>query len=129
MKATIKFVKEVEIAEQTFIKIRFNESFPGFKQNQDGDFVETEVNEVVLYKSTALAMFFEAVPTLALAYSRTERFNCIEAALQGASCELKRQLVRDENADHDRYETRIENIVVSRAVKKILDEEIAKAFS
>ena len=129
MKATIKFVKEVEIAEQTFVKIRFNESFPGFKQNQDGDFKETDVNEVVLYKSTALAMFFESVPTLALAYSRTEKFNCIEAALQGANCELKRQLVRDEDADHDRYATLIEDIEVIDEVKAILSEEIKRAFA
>lgn len=128
MKATIKFVKEVEIAEQTFVKIRFNESFPGFKQNQDGDFKETDVNEVVLYKSTALAMFFESVPTLALAYSRTEKFNCIEAALQGANCELKRQLIRNEDSNHDRFDTLICDIKVSDRVQTLLDKELERAF-
>lgn len=129
MKATIKFVKEVTINEQDFVKIRFNESFPGFKQNQDGDFVETEVNEVVMYKSKFLAQIFDELPLLSLAYCRTEDFSCIRVSMMNANCNLKRQLVRDEDADHDRYETAITAIAVSEAVKKLLDQEIAKAFS
>lgn len=129
MTTTIKFVKEVTIAEQDFVKVRFNDTFKGFKQTEDGDYIEADVNEIVMYKSKFLAQIFDELPLLALAYARTEDFACIRVAMMNTSCELKRQLVRDEDSDHDRYETAITDIVVSKAVQKLLDEEIAKAFA
>lgn len=129
MTTTIKFVKECTIAEQDFVKVRFNDTFKGFKQTEDGDYIETDVNEIVMYKSKFLAQIFDELPLLALAYARTEDFTCIRVAMMNTSCELKRQLVRDEDSDHDRYESAITDIVVSEAVQKLLDEEIAKAFA
>lgn len=128
MKATIKFVSEVTFDETCFVKVRFEDSFPGFKQNQDGEFTEENVNEVIMYKSKFLAQVFDELPELALAYARTESFTCVAAALQRAACELKRQLVRDEDSSHDRYETLITDIVVREAVKVILDKELERAF-
>lgn len=128
MKTTVKFVKEVEINETNFVKIRFEDSFPGFKQTEAGDFVEAEVNEVIMYKSKFLAQVFDELPLLALAYARTESFNCISATLQKANCELKRQLVRDEDSDHDRFDTLICDIRVAKAVQALLDKELERAF-
>lgn len=129
MQTTIKFVKECTIAEQDFVKVRFNDTFKGFKLTEDGDYIETDVNEIVMYKSKFLAQIFDELPLLSLTYARTESFHCVVVALQGASCELKRQLVRDEDSDHDRYDSAIVDITVSEAVQKLLDEEIAKAFA
>lgn len=129
MKTTIKFVKEVEINKTSFVKIRFEDSFPGFKQDEDDNFVEVEVNEVIMYKSKFLAMLFNEIPLLALAYTRTESFLCIQAACTNASCELKRVLVRDEDSDHDRYDSLICNMKIAKAIQDLLDQELARAFA
>lgn len=128
MTTTIKFVKEVTIAEQDFVKVRFENSFPGFKQ-ENGNFVETEVNEVIMYKSKFLAMLFNEIPLLALAYTRTESFLCIQAACTNASCELKRVLVRDEDSDHDRYDSLICNMKIAKVIQDLLGQELVRAFA
>ena len=132
MKTTILFVAEVEFKQGKdvvdFVKVRFSNEFDGYKQNADGEFEMARVNEVVMYKSAFLAQIFTSIPELALAYSRTESFNCIRAALQKADCELVRTIVTDEDSDHNRFATEIKDIKVGEKVQQMLDKELERAF-
>lgn len=132
MKTTILFVAEVEFKQGNdvvdFVKVRFADKFDGYKQNADGEFEVARVDEVVMYKSAFLAQIFTSIPELALAYTRTESFACIRAALQKVECELIRTVVTDEDSDHNRYTTEIKDIKVSERVQAMLDKEIERAF-
>lgn len=132
MRTQILFVSEVEFKQGKdvvdFVKIRFANEFDGYKQNADGDFEVARVNEVIMYKSAFLAQIFTSIPELALAYTRTESFACIRAALQKVECELIRTIVTDEDSDHNRYATEIRDIKVSDKIQAMLDKEIERAF-